>query len=127
MIKLSNSIKVYVPATTNEGKRVNLDVEIKNALSVIGGATTYKATGNWVDNNTLYTDDMSVMQFNAMSLDDDVINVLSNLIKAIFIKAEQLAVSVEINGTLYILETVDDIKELWQNSLRETLKELTTL
>lgn len=113
MIKLGNSVKVYVPATTNEGKKVNLESEVKGALNVIGGATTYSARGNWVDDNTLYTDAMSVMQFNLQSFDDETITVLTNLITAIFVKAEQLAVSVEINGTLFILESVDDIKDLW--------------
>lgn len=113
MLKLKNSVKVFVPVTNNNGVKVDLNAEITDALNVIGGATTYPARGNWVDGGKLYTDDMNVMQFNCGEFDSDTIEVVSELIKAIFIKAEQLAVSVEVNGVLYILESVGDIKNLF--------------
>jgi len=113
MIKLSNNIKVFVPATTNDGVKVDLSSEISAAVKVIGGATTYSARGNWVDDNKLYTDNINVMQFNTMDFDKDVIRVISELVYAIFNRAEQLAVSVEINGVLYILESVNDIEKLF--------------
>jgi len=53
------------------------------------------------------------MQFNTMDFDKDVIRVISELVYAIFNRAEQLAVSVEINGVLYILESVNDIEKLF--------------
>lgn len=113
MIKLENTIKVFVPVTNNDGVKVDLNPEIKSALTVIGGATTYSARGNWVDDNKLYTDNINVMQFNCDEFDSDTIKVISELIFAIFSRAEQLAVSVEINGVLYILESVDDIEKLF--------------
>jgi hypothetical protein len=113
MIKLENTIKVFVPATTNDGVKVDLSSEISAAVKVIGGATTYSARGNWVDDNKLYTDNINVMQFNTMDFDKDVIRVISELVYAIFNRAEQLAVSVEINGVLYILESVNDIEKLF--------------
>jgi hypothetical protein len=113
MIKLENTIKVFVPVTNNDGVKVDLNPEIKAALTVIGGATTYSARGSWVDDNKLYTDNINVMQFNTMDFDKDVIRVISELVYAIFNRAEQLAVSVEINGVLYILESVDDIEKLF--------------
>ena len=113
MIKLSNNIKVLVPATNNDGVKVDLSSEISAAVNVIGGATTYSARGNWVDDNKLYTDNMNVMQFNCSEFDSDTVKVISELVYAIFNRAEQLAVSVEINGVLYILESVDDIEKLF--------------
>ena len=113
MIKLGNSVKVFVPVNNNNGVKVDLSPEILAAVKVIEGATTYPACGSWVDNNQLYTDDMNVMQFNLSDFNEDAIQVINNLIYAIFTKAEQLAVSVEINGTLYILENTDDIKKLF--------------
>ena len=113
MLKLKNSVKVFVPVTNNNGVKVDLNAEIANALNVIGGATTYQARGSWVDGGKLYTDDMNVMQFNCSEFDSDTVKVISELIYAIFTKAEQLAVSVEINGVLYILDSVDDIKNLF--------------
>lgn len=113
MIKLENSVKVFVPATNNDGVKIDLTPEIKDALNVIGGATTYSARGSWVENGKLYTDNINVMQFNCLDFDKDVIQVISELVRAIFTKAEQLAVSVEINGTLNILYSIDDIKKLF--------------
>ena len=113
MIKLENTVKVFVPVNNNNGVKVDLTPEITAALKVVGGATTYSARGSWVDNDKLYTDSMNVIQFNTMDFDKDAIRVIDKLIYAIFTKAEQLAVSVEINGTLYILENTEDIKKLF--------------
>jgi len=113
MIKLENSVKVLVPATTNDGVKVDFSSEIKTVINAVGGATTYSARGNWVDNDKLYTDNINVIQFNTMDFNKDTTRVISDLVHAIFVKAEQLAVSVEINGVLYILESVDDIKKLF--------------
>lgn len=113
MIKLENSVKVLVPVTNNDGAKVDLSSEISAAVNVIGGATTYSARGSWVDDNKLYTDNINVMQFNCDKFDNDTVKVISELVYAIFNRAEQLAVSVEINGTLYILESVDDIEKLF--------------
>ena len=113
MIKYDNSIKVLVPVTNNDGVKVDLSSEVAAAVNVIGGATTYSARGSWVENGKLYTDNINVMQFNCGAFDDDTVKAISNLIHAIFTKAEQLAVSVEINGVLYILENTEDIEKLF--------------
>lgn len=113
MLKLKNSVKVFVPVTNNNGDKVDFSLEVTDALNVIGGATTYPARGNWVDGGKLYTDDMNVMQFNCGEFDNDTVHVINELIRAIFTKAEQLAVSVEVNGTLYILDSVNDIEDLF--------------
>lgn len=113
MIKLSNNIKVIMPLTNNDGVKVDLTSEISGAVNVIGGATTYEARGNWVENSKLYTDTVNVVQFNCIEFDSDTVKVINELVYAIFSRAEQLAVSVEINGVLYILESVDDIKKLF--------------
>ena len=113
MLKLENSIKVFVPVTNNNGVKVDLNREIKSAVSIIGGATTYQARGSWVDGGKLYNDDMNVVQFNCSEFSLKVTLIINNLVRAIFTKAEQIAVSVEINGTLYILDSVDDIKNLF--------------
>ena len=113
MLKLKNSVKVFVPVTNNNGDTVDLSLEVTDALNVIGGATTYPARGNWIENGKLYTDNINVMQFNCSEFNADIVHVINELIRAIFIKAEQLSVSVEVNGTLYILDSVDDIKDLF--------------
>lgn len=113
MIKLSNSIKVFVPVTNNDGAKVDFTSEITAVIGAVGGATTYPATGSWLDGGKLYTDNIKVVQFNAVELDSKAILSIDSLVRAIFIKAEQLAASVEVNGVLYTLESVDDIEKLF--------------
>ena len=113
MLKLKNSVKVFVPVTNNNGVKVDFSHELKGAINVIGGATTYPARGSWVDGGKLYNDAMNVVQFNCEDFSLKVTLIVKQLIRAIFTKAEQLAVSVEINGVLYILDSVDDIKNLF--------------
>lgn len=115
MIKLANTIKVFVPVNDNDGVRVDLTSEIKSVIEVAGGATTHQARSSWVDGGKLYNDVISVVQFNVAGFNDDIVRAINNLVYAIFIKAEQLAVSVEVNGTLYILESVDDILETFSD------------
>lgn len=113
MLKLENSVKVFVPVTNNNGVKVDLSDELTSAINVIGGSTTYPARGSWVEGGKLYNDAMNVVQFNCEEFSLSVTLIVNQLIRAIFTKAEQLAVSVEVNGTLYILDSVDDIKKLF--------------
>lgn len=113
MLTLSKSIKVYIPETNNDGKMVDLTDDLKPVLEYAGGATTYKTVGNWVNDNKVYSDTMKVTQFNCPAIDSTMADLVGGLIKAIFEKAEQIAVSVEINNTLYILENTFDIDKLF--------------
>lgn len=115
MIKLSNSIKVLVPETNNDGVKVDFTSEITAVIGAVGGATTYPATGSWLDGGKLYTDNIKVVQFNTAEFSNDLVRAVNNLVYAIFLKAEQLAVSVEVNGTLYILESIDDMLETFSD------------
>lgn len=115
MIKLSNSIKVLVPVNDNDGVRVDLTSEVKSVIEVAGGATNYLARGSWVDGGKLYNDNLMVVQFNTAEFSNDLVRAVNNLVYAIFLKAEQLAVSVEVNGTLYILESIDDMLETFSD------------
>lgn len=120
MIKLNNSIKVIVPVTNNDGVKVDFSSEIKTVINTVGGATTYPARGSWVEKGKLYTDSIDVVQFNCDEFDTDTNWAISHLVSAIFDKAEQLAVSVEINGTLYILDNSYEIFELLNQVLDKT-------
>lgn len=120
MIKLSNTIKVFVPVNDNDGARVDFTSEIKSVIEVAGGATNYLARGSWLEGDKLYNDNLMVVQFNTVSFDTDIMWVINGLVNAIFEKAEQLAVSVEINGTLYILESPDDMWKAFSD-IKETV------
>ena len=119
---LENSVKIYQPTTNNQGEKIDYNNTDILAIASIGGATTYEARGGWVDEGTLYNDDLQVRQFNYDdTLSQNQIKSLDNLIKAIFELGQQLAVSVEINNKLYILDSINDI-ELINNVINDSIK-----
>jgi len=113
MLKLANNVKVFIPEADNDGNAVDLSAELNQAVAGIGGSTEFKALGEWVDNNQLYADRIRVVQFNVPRLTAKIKQALNALVTAIFTKGHQLGVSVEINGTLYILEDVSEVSELF--------------
>lgn len=119
---LENSIKIYQPTTNNQGKKIDYHNTDILAIASIGGVTTYTALGGWVNDGTLYNDSLQVRQFN---YDDNLskkqIKALDNLITAIFELGQQLAVSVEVNNKLYILDSINDI-ELINNIINNNIK-----
>ena len=119
---LKNSVKIYQPTTNNQGKNIDYHNTDILAIASIGGVTTYEALGGWINDSTLYNDDLQVRQFNYDdSLSKKQLKSLDNLIKAIFELGQQLAVSVEINNELYILDSINDI-ELINNIINDSIK-----
>ena len=119
---LKNSIKIYQPKTNNQGEKIDYNNADILAIASIGGATTYTALRGWVNDGTLYNDSLQVRQFNYDdTLSQNQIKALDNLIRAIFELGQQLAVSVEINNKLYILDSINDI-ELINNVINDSMK-----
>lgn len=119
---LKNSVKIYQPITNNQGEKIDYKNIDTLAIASIGGVTTYEALGGWVNEGTLYNDDLQVRQFNYDdTLSQNQIKALDNLIRAIFELGQQLAVSVEINNKLYILDSINDI-ELINNVINDSIK-----
>lgn len=118
---LKNSVKIYQPKTNNQGEKIDYKNTDILAIASIGGVTTYTAQGGWVNDGTLYNDDLQVRQFNYDTLSKNQIKSLDNLIKAIFELGQQLAVSVELNNKLYILDNINDIK-LINNLINDNIK-----
>lgn len=113
MIKLENSIKILVPQTDNDGNALNFTAEIKAITSIIGGATVYQAKGLWEHDDRLYTDNMNVVEFNySDKLNTQAIASIIELITREFTYGKQEAVSVYLNKTLYILESLTDVNDL---------------
>lgn len=113
MIKLENSVTVYVPKENNEGNVLNFDNQLNFLTSLFGGATTTTAEGRWVDDNgKAYADRLDLVQFNYSEATPYIVTTLMNTIVTIIRQGEQLAVSVNINGTLYIFENTDSTRSI---------------
>lgn len=108
MIKLENSVTLYVPKETNEGHTLNFDSQLNFLTSLFGGATKTDAEGRWIGSKgQAYIDNLELIQFNYGEVTPYIVTTLMNTIVTIITKGQQLAVSVNINGTLYIFENTD--------------------
>ena len=114
MLKLNNGLSIYLMKKDNNGKDLT-DLNngiIKELSDTFGGCTVVNGKGYWVDNDTLYKDDNIIVKCNYSELSKDMINAFLNAINKEFKEGEQLAVSVELNERLYILENAKDIEKL---------------
>lgn len=114
MLKLNNSLSIYLMKKDNNGKdltKLNNGI-IKEFSDTFGGCTVVNGKGYWVDNDTLYKDDNIIAKCNYSELSKDMIKAFLNAINKEFKEGKQLAVSVELNSCLYILENQKDEKLL---------------
>ena len=110
MIKLNNQIAVIVPKKTNDGRSTKSVINKVNKLFCLsfGGTSILEVSGYWLDGGRVYHDNNLKIVSNVENIDVETIAEAANLVLT---ECEQLAVSVEINGALYIFDTSDSIAE----------------
>lgn len=121
MIQLKNQIAVIVPKKTNDGRKTNKTINKINKLFCLsfGGTSILEVSGYWLDDGRVYHDQNLKIVSNAENIDVETIAEAANLVLT---EAEQLAVSVEINGGLYIFDANDSIAEELENLVIELTK-----
>lgn len=108
-IKLSSSVKIYVPSTFNVLEAIDSNQHVTHALTFLsakfGGSTATKAMGAWVMNNGKL-----VMEDITMVLSYCNQQELTNAIEDIYeyclqLKSElkQESIALEINGEMYLV------------------------
>lgn len=110
MIKLQNQVSVIVPKKTNDGRSTKSVINKVNKLFCLnfGGTSILEVSGYWVNAGKVYHDENLKIVSNVENIDVETIAEAASLV---LIEAEQLAVSVEINGSLYIFDANDSIAE----------------
>lgn len=110
MIKLQNQVSVIVPKKTNDGRSTRKVINKVNKLFCLnfGGTSISEVSGYWVNDGKVYHDENLKIVSNVENIDVETIAEAANLVLT---ECEQLAVSVEINGALYIFDTSDSIAE----------------
>lgn len=118
MFKLQNKVEIIVPKADNNGVEID-DLTIREELETItkiaGGCTTTDVKGQWwsddeqrimQDNNTnfewYYNKDME-----DVNDQQGLLKGLSTITRVLVLKYNQEAVSIKINGTLYIIDEND--------------------
>lgn len=108
-MKLENEVAVIVPSTngTSVADPVLIQTQIDKALVDLsllnGGATAQPGIGCWVDDSgSLVKENVTVISSSCGDITIRTLRTLVTLSKAIKVAMNQEAVSVKINGTLYI-------------------------
>ncbi|UGL60451.1 hypothetical protein [Staphylococcus phage vB_SurM-PSU4] len=117
MFKLQNKVEIIVPKEDNNGKEIN-DKRIQEYVNSItmeaGGCTITEIKGQWysedekriMEDNNLNLE-WYYMQDNAKFMTVELKGIVRRLIEIY----EQEAISIKVNGTLYIVDQ-SDIEEL---------------
>ena len=113
VLKLSQNVKVYVPSTYNASNLADVELitrEIDNTIKLLsgwfGGATAYKGKGGWYsfEQNTVIQEDVTIISSfcdkEALAAHENDVYNLALHIKEVF---TQEAVSVEVDGSLYLI------------------------
>lgn len=121
MIKLNNQVAVIVPKKTNDGRSTKTVINKVNKLFCLnfGGTSILEVSGYWVNDGKVYHDKNLKIVSNVENIDVETIAEAANLVLT---ECEQLAVSVEINGSLYIFDTSDSIAEELESIVMEVKK-----
>ena len=110
MIKLNNQVAVIVPKKTNDGRKTNKTINKINKLFCLnfGGTSILEVSGYWLDGGKVYHDENLKIVSNVENIDVETIAKAANMVLT---ECEQLAVSLEINGSLYNFDDNDSIAE----------------
>lgn len=120
MMKMSHSLTIHAMTFNNEGRSIEYTQKAIEKLFAlkIGGYTSTNATGGWFDDNQLYVDKQKLISCNFEQLNDNVKAVIYQALKIEFEQAEQLSVSIEIDGTLFIMDHLSEFNQLWNQNLK---------
>lgn len=118
MFKLQNKVEIIVPKQDNNGVEI-ADKRIKEYVNNItmeaGGCTITEIKGQWYSE-----DEERIMEDNNLNLEwyydkdmqdvedkQEIVHGLSNIAMVLRFRYNQEAVSIKINGTLYIIDESD--------------------
>lgn len=118
MFKLQNKVEIIVPKQDNNGVEI-ADKRIKEYVNSItmeaGGCTITEVKGQWYseDEERIMEDDNLNLEWyynkDMQDVEDkqEIVHGLSNIAMVLRFRYNQEAVSIKINGTLYIIDESD--------------------
>lgn len=115
MFKAEHKIMIHAMQFNNEGRSIEYTQKAIEKLFAlkIGGYTSTNATGGWFEQGKLYVDPQKLISCSCEEINENVKSVVYQALKIEFEQAEQISVSIEIDGTLYILDDLSEFNQLW--------------
>lgn len=118
MFKLQNKVEIIIPKQDNNGQEISSEA-IKDATNTVtkiaGGCTITEVTGQWYSE-----DEERIMQDNNLNYEwyydkdmndindqQGLLQALSKIVRQLIVFYQQEAVSIKVNGTLYIIDYED--------------------
>lgn len=119
-MKFEHTVTIHAMTFNNEGRSIEYTQKAIEKLFAlkIGGYTSTNATGGWFDDNQLYIDRQKLISCNFGQLTDKVKEAIYQAVRIEFKQAEQISVSIEIDGTLFILDSLAEFNQLWDQNLK---------
>lgn len=108
MLKLQNKIEVIIPKKDNNKKEIS-DKAIKTATNEItkevGGCSITEIFGQWYSDNEnrIMQDENIIIEWYYQKPSSDIVENLNIIIFRLIIEHNQEAVSLKVNGVLYII------------------------
>lgn len=120
MMKMSHSLTIHAMTFNNEGRSIEYTQKAIEKLFAlkIGGYTSTNANGGWFENGILYKDPQKLISFSCGEIDENVKAVIYQALKIEFKQAEQISVSIEIDGTLFIMDHLSEFNQIWNQNLK---------
>lgn len=122
MFKLQNKVEIIVPKYTNSGKEISspaIKEAVNNATKICGGCTITEIKGQWWsdDEQRIMEDDNLNLEWyydkGMQDINDQqgLLQALSKIARQLIVFYEQEAISIKVDGVLYIVD-YEDLKFL---------------
>lgn len=119
MLKLQNKVEIIVPKYDNAGAEISSPVikgEIGIMTKIAGGNTITEVKGQWYsedENRIMQDDNLNVEWYYSKDIEDaqSFVLGLSVITRVLILQYQQEAVSVKIDGVMYIVNA-DDLHNL---------------
>lgn len=120
MKKFEHTVTIHAMQFNNQGRSIEYTQKAIEKLFAlkIGGYTSTNANGGWFENGILYKDPQKLISFNCAEINDKVKKAIYQALKIEFEQAEQISVSIEIDGTLFIMDHLSEFNQLWDQDLK---------
>lgn len=118
MFKLQNKVEIITPKHDNEGREISnptIKQSVNNITKIAGGCTVTDIKGQWwsdVEERIMQDDNLNLEWYYDKDMQDvndqqGLLHGLTTIASVLIFKYNQEAVSIKINGALYIIDESD--------------------
>lgn len=118
MFKLENKVEIIVPQKDNSGKEIaspGIKEAVNKATRIVGGCTNTEVKGQWysdIEERVMEDNNLNLEWYYEKDMQDvndqqGLLQAISKIARQLIVFYQQEAVSIKVNGVLYIVEYED--------------------